>query len=61
MAREVPAYAENSQGVNVLYAEGFATDSKKAVLAVANNEAIFVPKKKYDTLEQYFEKIAKSV
>ncbi|HWR55876.1 MAG TPA: FAD-dependent oxidoreductase [Negativicutes bacterium] len=61
MAREVPAYAENSQGVNVLYAEGFATDSKKAVLAVANNEAIFVPKKKYDTLEQYFEKVAKSV
>ena len=61
MVREVPVYAKNSQGVKVLYAEGFATDNKKAVLSAASNEPIFATKEKYDTLELYFEKVAKSV
>lgn len=56
-----PNSRQNSQGLNVLYSEGFATDNKKAVLAAVNNEPIFIPKKKYDTLELYFENVVKSL
>jgi formate dehydrogenase major subunit len=51
-----PNTKENVSGLNVLYTDGFATATKKAVLGAAADEPVFAAKKIYDTVDLYFEK-----
>jgi len=50
-----PNTRQNVNGANVLYTDGFATQEQKAVLGPAGDGALFVAKKKYDTVELYFD------
>ena len=52
-----PCSKSDPRGTQVLYADGFATADKKAVLKAVADAPIFVSKPAFDTIEQKFVKV----